>query len=121
MTLSGLRVLIVEDEPLLQLELADMLEEWGCQIAGTAGRVGTALQIADEAEFDVALLDVNLAGENVDPVVRELERRGTPFLFLTGYGAKIVAGRHRPVAVDKPYDHARIREAIVQVLKGNDE
>lgn len=117
MELRGIRAIVVEDETFLRLELSDMLEECGCQVVGTAGRVGAALRLVEEQEFDIALLDVNLGGERIDPVITAIERRGAPFLLLTGYGTKALEGRSQAVVVEKPYEREQLVNAIAQVLE----
>lgn len=120
MRFQGLRVLIVEDEPFVRLELSDTLEDNGCQVAGVAGRLETALRLVDDVIFDIALLDVNLGGERVDAVVSAVEQHGKPFVFLTGYGASVLEWRPQAVIVEKPYDRTRLIEAMQRALEGTD-
>jgi CheY-like chemotaxis protein len=112
--LKGARILIVEDEWLICMLMADLLTEFGCHVVGPASTVAEAAVLASTEAIDAALLDINLNGEEVYPVARILADRGIPFVFLTGYrGAKInEAYRERPV-LQKP---ARI-ENVVKVLK----
>jgi CheY-like chemotaxis protein len=84
--LDGLRVLVVEDEMLLAMGMMDMLATFGCEVIGPAFRVHEALRLAETQAMDGAVLDVNLAGENVFPVADALAARDIPFLFTTGYG-----------------------------------
>jgi CheY-like chemotaxis protein len=67
-------------------------------IAGTAAKLD-ALRIARSSEFDVALLDVNLGGERVDPVTEAIRARGIPIVFVTGYGKTAASG----LVLAKPY------------------
>ena len=60
--IAGTRVLIVEDEAMIAMLLQDMLEEFGCVVAATAGALDEAVQTAEDGEFDLAILDVNLGG-----------------------------------------------------------
>jgi DNA-binding LytR/AlgR family response regulator len=80
-----MRILIVEDEFLLALDLKLNLEAWGMEVVGPAGRAGEGLALLERQPVDAALLDINLAGETSFDVARALARRGTPFLFITGY------------------------------------
>jgi CheY-like chemotaxis protein len=112
-----LRVLVIEDEMLVAMNIEDMLLDLGHEVAGLAGRLDAALSLAREAEFDLAMLDVNLAGETSFPVAAILADRGIPFLFATGYGIKGIAEeyRDRPV-LQKPFRTqdlaAALRESI---------
>ncbi|MEZ5874083.1 MAG: hypothetical protein R3D30_04400 [Hyphomicrobiales bacterium] len=63
--LEGLRVLVVEDEAPIALQLEDMLSELGCGVIGPASRVGQALRLIEGQEVDAAVLDLNIAGELV--------------------------------------------------------
>jgi len=84
---QGLNVLVVEDESLVLFNLEDVLAELGCSIVGPAMRLPQALALAQTAEaVDLAILDVNLAGEPVFPVAEALRARGVHIIFATGYG-----------------------------------
>jgi CheY-like chemotaxis protein len=111
-----LRVLIVEDEMLVAMNIEDMLLELGHEVAGLAGRLQPGLALVREAAFDVAMLDVNLAGEQSFPIADALADKGIPYLFATGYGAKgvIEAHRHAPI-LQKPF-RARDLELALQAL-----
>ncbi len=112
-----LRVLIVEDEMLVAMNIEDMLLDLGHEVAGLAGRLAPALALANEAEFDLAMLDVNLAGQQSFPVADVLIGRGIPFLFATGYGIKGIpeAYRDRPV-LQKPFRAQDLGEALARVV-----
>ena len=77
------RVLVVEDEAVVAIDIADQLTEAGFLVVGPAPSVAKALKLIREMGCDVAVLDVNLRDETVEPVARELRSRGTPFLFLS--------------------------------------
>jgi CheY-like chemotaxis protein len=83
--LIGRRVLIVEDEFLLAIELEALLKEKGCEVLGPALTVEGALAFVYGEESDFALLDVNLKGLRATPVAAALRERGVPFVLLTGY------------------------------------
>ncbi len=89
MSLAGKRVLVVEDEVLIALEIADELTNAGCTVLGPARRLEAAMAFAHGEELDAALLDVNLAGHFVWPVAEALASRNIPFLFLTGFGPEL--------------------------------
>ena len=99
-----LRILLVEDEMLVAMNIEDMLLDLGHEVAGIASRLAPALALARETELDAALLDVNLAGEQSFPVADLLEERGIPFVFATGYGIQGIVERHRGrVVIQKPF------------------
>jgi len=117
LSLAGTRVFIVEDEALILDTLQDMLEDLGCEVVESATRVGEALAKAPAVAFDVAVLDVNVAGERIDPVADLLADRGVPFVFATGYGRSSLAANHRErVVLTKPYRTSDLKVALVAVL-----
>ena len=116
--LNGLRILIVEDEAAISLLLEDMLLDFGCEVVGPAGRLSAALDLAAKETFDLAILDVNVAGEPIYPVAETLERRNVPFVFSTGYGSAGIkdAYRDRPV-VQKPFAQSDLRQRLLSALQ----
>ncbi|GGK38591.1 response regulator [Salinarimonas ramus] len=86
--LRGLRILVVEDEALILMEIEDMLLELGCDLVGAAPTVAKALAAIGANELDGVLLDMNLGGEHVLPVAEMLSARGVPYLMVTGYAAR---------------------------------
>jgi len=87
--LLGKRVLIVEDEALLALELQFAFEDEGAQVIGPALSLMKAVEaVAHAPEIDFAVLDVDLAGEDVSPIAEMLLQRGVAFLFHTGHGSR---------------------------------
>jgi DNA-binding response OmpR family regulator len=85
--LEGARVLVVEDEFLVASLIEEMLSSAGCVVSGPMPRVRDALDAMGRDTYDAAILDVNLAGERIDPVAEALSRRKVPFMFVTGYTA----------------------------------
>lgn len=104
---------------LVAMNIEDMLLDLGHEVAGIASRVEPALALAREGDFDLALLDVNLAGEPSFPIAAILRDRGLPFLFATGYGVKgiIEEFRSRPV-LQKPFRMADLDDAIQTISTG---
>ena len=84
--LSGLRVLVVEDEMMVSMLIEDMLGDLGCTVVGPAARLDEALDLAKAGELDCAVLDVNLGGQPIFPLADVLREKGKPFAFATGYG-----------------------------------
>jgi DNA-binding LytR/AlgR family response regulator len=97
--LHGRRLLIVEDEYLLAIELAGALEEYGAEIAGLAGSVADAQEViqAEGGRLDAAVLDVNLGQDRVYPVVDTLQERGIFFVFVTGYDPWVISEKYSEV------------------------
>jgi CheY-like chemotaxis protein len=96
---AGLRVLLVEDELAIAMMLELALEERQCTVVGPYGSLDEARSAARTEPIDVAVLDINLAGEMVYPAAEALAERNIPFLLLSGYGsARLPPGRqHWPV------------------------
>ena len=115
--LDGRRILIVEDEVAISMLLEDMLTDLGAEIVGPAARLAPALAFAEGEPLDIAILDVNLAGETIYPVVEALARRGVPFIFSTGYGSAGITEpyRNRPV-LQKPFSQAELERQIRTAL-----
>ena len=109
------RILVVEDELMIRMLLEDMLGELGYTVTAEAGRLDEALQAAKTADFDVAILDVNLDGEPVSPVADALVARGTPFVFATGYGELAEPYRDRPM-LKKPFQMDGLKEMLQNAL-----
>lgn len=114
---NSLRVLIVEDEAEVALQLEDMLGDLGCNVVGPASRVGQALGLLDRQPIDAAVLDLNVAGELVYPVADRLAERGVPFIFATGYGRSALADayRTRPI-LEKPFLLSQLGKALLESL-----
>ena len=86
--LSSLRILIVEDEPLLALTLQDFLSDAGFVNTLIAGKLEKALSLIENDDCDAAIVDANLAGISAGPVATALKKRGIPFLATSGYSSK---------------------------------
>lgn len=82
--LSGRRILVVEDEMLVVMMIEDMLADLGCKSVTSVATVVKALALIDAQDFDVALLDMNLNGDDSHPVAEALFARGVPFIYSTG-------------------------------------
>jgi DNA-binding response OmpR family regulator len=111
-SLAGARVLVVEDEAMLSLNLEDMLRDLGCVVAGTAAKIDEALEMARTSEYDVALLDVNLGGKRVDPVAEAVKERGAPIIYVTGYGKTAASG----LVLEKPHNTADLERTLNRAL-----
>jgi len=114
-----LKVLVVEDESLVALDIESMLEELGCVVVASVPRLLKALDLAASLDIDLAVLDINLAGEVVYPLAFRLAQRGIPFLFTTGYSTATLPAdlRDRPL-VRKPVALAGLKKAVGQARTG---
>ena len=84
------RVLVVEDEVIVGMLVEDMLQELGYEVAALSTHLDQAVDLARAIEVDFAVLDLNLNGRLSYPVAEVLQQRAVPFIFATGYGAKIL-------------------------------
>lgn len=113
----GLRVLILEDETLVAIEIEETLRAAGCQVLGPVSRVHQALELLKVHRPDAALLDVNLAGEMSYPVADALLTIDVPFAFVTGYaGIASLPERFRSCAVvAKPFTASDLTMTIDRI------
>jgi CheY-like chemotaxis protein len=118
---TGRRLLIVEDELLIALELQSIVEQLGGTVVGPAGSVEGALQLPSETTPNAALLDANLRGDRVTPVAQACRDRSVPFALVTGYGRleldePLLQSAPR---VRKPFDSRAVQKVLAIVLKGD--
>jgi CheY-like chemotaxis protein len=111
------RILVVEDELMIRMLLEDMLGELGYTVAAEAARIDEALEAAQTADFDIAILDVNLNGQPISPVADALVARGMPFVFATGYGERGLPEpyRDRPT-LKKPFQMDGLKQMLQSAL-----
>jgi CheY-like chemotaxis protein len=111
------RVLVVEDEYLIRMLLEDMLAELGYDVAAAVGTIAEAGKLAASGNFNVAILDINLDGEEIYPVADILARRGLPFVFVTGYGEGGLPEPHRGrPTLQKPFQAEQLKAALAGLL-----
>ena len=108
--LTGLRILVVEDNFLVAEDLRGLLTKSGCDVVGPAPHVEQGLNLVAAGGLDGAVLDINLGEENCFPIAAALRARSVPFLFLTGYDdqALVPAEYHQAPRLSKPVDEARL-------------
>ena len=117
--LSGRSVFLVEDEVMIRMMVADMLEELGYKIAAEAGDISEAMRLAQATEFDIAILDVNVNGKVISPVADIIKAKGCPFIFATGYGSSGLPEEYRDrPALQKPFQLETLGKMIDSTLKG---
>jgi len=114
MICSGARVFLVEDEGMIAMLVKSMLASIGCIVVGVAGRLPDALNKVGALSFDVALLDINLAGKLSYPVADALRGRGIPFIFTSSYGktALPVVMQDAPM-LSKPFSGVQLETALL--------
>ena len=112
-TLAGKRLLVVEDEVLVALDIVTALEGAGAVVAGSAGTAKDALNIINNTSLDAALLDANLRGDPVDEIANALAARSVPFLFVTGYGPEgLPKGFGGSGILSKPFGQEQLVAAV---------
>ena len=119
MPLRGARVLVVEDDPLLLLELESILQDAGAEIVSCCRNLSDGLNAVKQNGIAAAVLDVRIGRATVAPVARELAERGTPFLFYTGQVETdpALAEWSDHIVLSKPARPAVIVAAVALLLK----
>ena len=116
--LSGRSVFLVEDEVMIRMMVADMLEELGYKVAAEAGDINEAMRLAQATEFDIAILDVNVNGKVISPVADLIKEKGCPFIFATGYGSSGLPEEYRDrPALQKPFQLETLAQMITSAMK----
>jgi PAS domain S-box-containing protein len=113
-TVAGRRVLLVEDEALVAMMIQECLAESGHSVIGPISRAADALQAAKDADYDAAILDINLGDGMAYPVADILSARGVPFVFVTGYEADTIDERFRAVPIlQKPIERQMLQQLFL--------
>ncbi len=117
--LAGRRILIVEDEFLVALDMERLVGEGGGRVVGPVTTLEEALAKARDEPLDGAILDVNIGGRKITPVARVLRERGVPFILSTGYGPQ---GLDPEIAdapsLCKPFDERQVAALMQRVFLG---
>lgn len=118
--LSGLRILVVEDEIFILMMIEDMLSDLGCSSVVSASSVGKALTLVAGQKFDVAMLDMNLNGSDSGAVAEALEKHGVPFVYCTGNraGNDAKGDLDRPV-LRKPFSIEDLTAALSRLIQND--
>ena len=117
-SLAGLRILAVEDEYLLRLEIATVLRDAGATVTQCA-TVGDALRALDAGTFAAALLDIRVGKEAITPVAHRLMELAVPFVFYTGHLAteEILSPWPNARVLPKPVAPVALVNAIAELLE----
>jgi DNA-binding response OmpR family regulator len=114
-----IRILVVENENIIAMEISWIVEDAGYSIVGPERSVEATRQVLSRHKVDLALLDVHLAGETVFPVSEMLDAIGVPYIFLTSHPVSSLPGRYegRPL-LTKPFRPRALLALIQQILGG---
>lgn len=116
---TGGSVFLVEDEAMIRMMVADMLEDLGYRVAAEAGDIAEATRLARISTFDIAILDVNVNGKVISPVAEVIQARNIPFVFATGYGAQgLPEGFKGRPTLQKPFQMDTLKDVLEQTLNG---
>jgi DNA-binding NtrC family response regulator len=116
--LTGRKILVVEDESLIALELENTLQDLGCEVIGPISRVDEIADCVESHAFDGALLDINLRGRQVFSALPVFLDRRIPVIITSGYDDSTLfpdAFRHLP-RIAKPFDQAALRKLCIAVF-----
>jgi CheY-like chemotaxis protein len=115
--LTGKRILLIEDSPVVGPFTAELLEELGCEVVGPAPNMAAARELVDRGGFDAALMDIHIRGERVFPLCDVLGAKGLPFVLTSGYADWQMADKwaDRP-RLQKPYKLDQVRQALSEAL-----
>ncbi len=116
-SLAGCRVLVVEDDALLGMDLEQILLQAGCTVRGPCPTLDEALKAAADEMPDVAVLDMNLRGVMVFPVADLLADSAVPFIIVSGHTRTMLPARHRTRPfLTKPFDGRRLLALLREAL-----
>jgi CheY-like chemotaxis protein len=119
MPLTTTRVLLVEDEVMIRMMVADMVEELGHAVPAEAGEVSRATELDQTGLFDLAILDINLNGKLSFPAADILVERRIPLIFASGYAADNYPAAFRSTPrLQKPFQIGTLAMAIAAALEG---
>jgi CheY-like chemotaxis protein len=114
--LKGWQVLIVEDQYLVADQMSRAVRALGGQVVGPAPQAQAALDLIAGGAIDLAVLDVNLGGHDVYPAAMELERRGVPYIFATGYERWVIPQAFQDAPhLEKPVTARALGEAVARL------
>ncbi len=118
--MRGQRVLVVEDEALIAMQIEDALHQAGCTVVGPASRIADAFDLLYGEGADAALLDVNVAGDRSFALADILASKGVPFAFVTGFEANSTVPErfHGVPVVAKPFATTELVDAVDRLTRG---
>lgn len=117
--LENRRILVVEDDPIVALDLQSILEAAGATVVGPAYELSEAVSLIEASEVDAAVLDYRLRAGDTLPLVRVLRERRIPFLFLTGDPGSLVEKHVGAIILAKPCRPDHVTSAVRALLVGS--
>jgi CheY-like chemotaxis protein len=119
-TMTGVQVLVVEDETLLAETLCDLVLKAGCEPVGPAANVAVALSLVETSKIDAAILDVRLMDEMSFAVAYALRARGIPLMFLTAYQRRdLPADLCDEILIEKPFKAPLLIETVRRMARSD--
>jgi CheY-like chemotaxis protein len=116
-TLTGRRILVVEDSPVVAPFTVDLLRNLGCEVVGPAPNMAAARELVEAGGFHAALMDVHIRGERVFPLCEMLDAGGIPFVLTSGYADWHMHEKwHDRPRLQKPYTVEQVEEALSALL-----
>jgi len=108
------RILVIEDEFLIALDIISVLEDAGFREVRHIETEEEALMQIERHSWDAAIADANLNGRSIEQVARVLRERGVPFLVVTGYGRKsLPAAIGAAPILEKPFQHRQLLQTLI--------
>lgn len=108
-----LRFMILDDEAIIAIDLAEMLQGLGHSVVSIANRVSGAMEFALHGDFDMAILDINVHGAVSFPLAEVLQSRGVPFIFASGYGERgLIEGFRDAFVLTKPFGVGELNNMV---------
>jgi DNA-binding response OmpR family regulator len=115
--LTGKRILVVEDDPLIAMAIVEGMTDEGVKVIGPAETVDAALDAIANTNLDGATLNIKLGDNRNFQIADVLAERSVPFVFFTGYGAADIPVRHANVTrLEKPTMPYAVCRALEKLL-----
>ena len=109
-------ILIVEDEGIIALNYASILEEAGYVVVGPVGTIRKGIEAIENEHIDGAVLDIDIGGVPVDPIIMALQQKRVPFIFVSA-NPDLIGPYRDAVFIDKPCTAAQLITAVGQLVK----